>query len=174
MEDLRRKKLIKENEKKAKEIADKNYPDEKWEKFGERIYVSPRRERGDKLMDELRNAKILRDLGSTVYLVPENNRKQNETQYDAIVNGLIMEFKNMTGKAKDTLITHFYRSRKQAPNVFINLEESPLSHHQALSILKGARHSPKYDDKNKFPEGGLLILKIKCNENLYYYDIGKL
>ena len=85
-----------------------------------------------------------------------------------------MEFKNMSGKADDTLTDHFYRSRRQAPNVFINLEKSPLSKERIVRILYGAVNSPEYDVYNKFPEGGMLILKIKGQNELVYLYINNL
>jgi len=160
------------NAKKARETADQLFPGEKWKTVEDGIYLSPRRAIGIKsnYKDELRDAQILRDLGSTVYLTPEQ-RSDGTKKYDAIVNGLKMEFKNMSGKANDTLIDHFYKSREQVPNVFINLEESPLSKERILRVLYGARNSHKYIDHNKYPEGGKLILKIKGYKNLEYLDI---
>jgi len=166
-----------ENADKAEKAASRLFPDVKWEHdpklWGERIYIAPNRKRGAKsnFADELRDAQILRDLGSTVYLVPENTRIQNERQYDAIVDGLQMEFKNIRGESPETLIDHFYRSRGQAPNVFMNLEESPLSKHKIISIFIGARNSPKYNEKNKFPEGGTVVLKISGHTELYRMDV---
>jgi hypothetical protein len=78
-----------------------------------------------------------------------------------------MEFKNMNGKNSGTLISHFYKSRKQAPNVFINLEESSLTKHEIISTLYGARNSPKYAAKNRF-SGGMVILKINGHKKLIY------
>jgi hypothetical protein len=161
-----------DNAKKAREAASQLFPNERWKPVENGIYLSPNRPVGknSNYKDELRDAQILRDLGSTVYLVPEDNRS-NEKQYDAIVNDVKMEFKNMSGKANDTLIDHFYKSREQAPNVFINLEESPLPRERILRVLYGARNSQKYDIYNKFPEGGKLILKIKGYDELEYLDI---
>jgi len=164
-----------ENAQKAKEAADKFFPGEDWKPVENGIYRSPRRAMGKKsnYASELRDAQILRDWGSTVYLVPEDNR-QSGRKFDAIVDGMQMEFKNISGKSEDTLIEHFYSSRGQAPNVFINLEESPLSKHKIISTLIGARNSPKYDKKNLFPEGGIIILKIKGRPNLTYLNVNDL
>jgi len=85
-------------------------------------------------------------------------------KYDAIVNGLKMEFKNQHGSSVRTLKDHFLDSREQAPNVFINLEKSPLTKRQIMSTLYATRNSDDYDKKNRFT-GGKIILKIKCQEN---------
>jgi len=131
--ELREAKRRRKNAKKAKKAADKLFPAEKWIKVEDGIYLSPRRAIGKKsnYVDELRDAQILRDTGSTVYLVPENSRQAGR-KYDAIVDGLKMELKNQHGASTRTLKEHFLRSREQAPNVFINLEKSPLSKHKLL------------------------------------------
>ena len=156
----------------AKEAAEALFPGEKWIAVEDGIYLSPRRAVGEKsdYKNELRCAQILRDLGSTVYLVPESRRLVGK-KFDAIVDGLKFEFKNMHGKSDDTLIDHFYSSRGQAPNVFMNLEESPLHRNRVIRVLHGARNSPKYDKKNAFSEGGSIILKIRGCENLIYLDV---
>jgi len=130
----------KDNAEKTKNTAENLFPNEKWIEWEERIYVSEHRKRGGSFGDEIRAAQILMDLGSIVYLVPEDKKTPGK-KYDAIVDGGKMEFKNMGGGSEGTLTEHFYRSRKQAPNVFINLEKSPLSKHRVISILIGARET---------------------------------
>jgi hypothetical protein len=160
------------NAKKAKEAADKLFPGEKWKPVEgeERIYLSLRRPVGKKsnYKDELRDAQILRDMGNTVYLTSEN-RGDPGKKYDAIVNGERFEFKNMKGGA-ESLKTHFLRSRSQAPNVFIDLEESNLTKSQVITALYGARNSPEYGAYNRF-KGGKIILKIKGQINLTYLSV---
>ena len=175
MEDVCEARRRSDNARKAREAADQLFPGEKWIIVEDGIYLSPRRPVGKKsnYKDELRDAQILRNFGSTVYLVPESSR-QSGKKYDAIVDGIKMEFKNMSGKANDTLIDHFYKSREQAPNVFINLEKSPLSKERILRGLYGARNSHKYNGYNKYPEGGKLILKIKGYDDLEYLNINDL
>jgi hypothetical protein len=164
-----------DNAKKAREAADKFFPGENWKQVEEGIYLSPRRAIGKKsnYIDELRDAQILRDLGSTVYLVPEV-RSDSEKKFDAIVNGLPFEFKNMHGKGISTLQEHFFSSRSQAPNVFINLENSGLTKQQGISALYGARNNTgRYTRKNRFA-GGMIVLKIKGYKNLIYLDVDSL
>jgi hypothetical protein len=164
-----------ENAKKAQEAAEKFFPGEKWVKVEDGIYLSTRRPIGKKTNypDELRDAQILRDGGSAVYLVPDDSRQPGK-KFDAIVDGMQMEFKNMRGASARTLKSHFLDSRKQAPHVFINLEDSPLSKHKIVHFLIGARNSPKYDENNHFPEGGIIILKIKGHHNLIYQEVNDL
>jgi hypothetical protein len=172
-----------DNAKKAKEAADKLYPGEKWRQIEDGIYLSPRRATGRKnYQDELRDAIILRDLGSTIYLVPEVRSDRNK-KYDAIVNGLQFEFKNVGGN-ENTLIAHFLKSRSQAPNVFINLETSNLTRRKVMGALYSARNSVThidpfgnvikgYTDRNRF-SGGRIILKIKGRGSLIYLNVDDL
>jgi len=172
-------KIIADNAKKAQQIADQRYPNEQWKLIENRIYLSPNRPIGKKsnYKDELRDAQILRNFGSTIYLVPEK-RSTLEKKFDAIVNGLQFEFKNIRGNV-NTLQTQFLRSRSQAPNVFINLETSKMTKRQIISALYGARNRPETDRShgysyyNKF-KGGRIILKIKKQDKLLYLNVDDL
>jgi len=159
------------NAKKTRHTADREFPGEKWQPVEDGIYLSPNRPVGKKsnYKDELRDARILRDLGSTVYLVPENSR-QPGTKYDAIVDGEKTEFKNQDGKSINTLKDHFIKSREQAPNVFINLENSPLAKRKILSTLYKVRNSDDFK-KTRYPAGGVVILKINGNNDLIRINI---
>jgi len=182
--DTRATKLRQNNARKAKALAGQEFPGEKWIFIGDGIYLSPRRPIGKKsnYKDELRDAQILRDLGSTVYLTPEV-RSNREKKFDAIVNGMKMEFKNVGGNA-NTLAAHFLKSRSQAQNVFINLETSNLKRRDIMGALYNARNSVThtdlygniikgYADSNKFA-GGRIILKIKGHKNLIYLNVDDL
>jgi len=173
-----------DNARKAKALAEQEYPEEKWKSVEDGIYLSSRRPIGKKTNyeDELRDAQILRDFGSTVYLTPEA-RSGREKKFDAIVNGLKMEFKNVGGNA-NTLVAHFLKSRSQAQNVFINLETSNLKRHEIMGALYNARNSVThtdpygnvikgYADSNKFA-GGRIILKINGHKNLVYLNVDDL
>jgi len=168
-----------DNAKKAKKAADNLFPGEKWINVEDGIYLSPRRPVGknSNYKDELRDAQILRNLGSTIYLAPESSR-QSGKKYDAIADGLKMEFKDISGNA-NTLEHQFLRSRSQAPNVFINLEKSSLTRREIISTLYGARNKPEtekirgYAHYNRF-KGGRIILKIKGQENLIYLYVDEL
>jgi len=166
-----------DNAQKAKAAAEAEFPGVKWNKVEDGIYQTSIRSD-----EELRNARILRDLGSTVYFAPERSR-QPGNKFDAIVDGLRYEFKNVGGNA-NTLQTHFLRSRSQAPNVFINLETSNLTRQEVMGALYSARNSVTrtapngkvimgYGDSNKF-EGGNIILKLRDQENLIYLNVDDL
>jgi hypothetical protein len=171
--EVREKRQRENNAKKAKEAVGQLFPGEKWQQVEDGIYLSPHRPIGEKsgYKDEKRDAQILRDLGSTVYLTPEDRAAPGK-KYDAIVNGQKFEFKNVHGK-EHALIHQFLRSRSQAPNVFINLETSSLTRREVMSSLYGARNSPEYEDYNGF-SGGRIILKIKGQTNLLYFNVDDL
>jgi len=156
-----------ENARKARETADRLFPGHEWKKVEDGIYISPCRPIGKKsnYKDELRNAHILRDLGSTVYFVPESKRKGGK-QFDVIVDGRNFGFKNVTG-GTGALQRRFLESREQAPNVFINLENSSLTTRKVMSALYGARNNPKYPEINRF-SGGMILLKVKGTANIIY------
>jgi len=171
------------NAKKARQFADQEYPGEKWKQVEDGIYTSPGRNLEDLVKNkELRDAQVLHDFGSTVYLVPHVSRSQ-KTQYDAIVNGMKMEFKNVGG-TPGTLESAFLKSRSQAPNVFINLETSNITRSEAIAALYKARNSVKriakngkvrrgYAEYNEF-KGGRIILKLKGHKNLIYLCVDDL
>ena len=160
------------------------FPGEKWVKVEDGIYRSPRRAIGknSNYQNELRDAQILRDWGSTVYLAPDDSRQPGR-KFDAVVNGLMMEFKNVGGN-ENTLIAHFLKSRSQAPHVFINLETSNLTRSEAMGALYSARNSVTrtdphgnvikgYAESNKFP-GGRIVLKIRGHDSLIYLNVNDL
>jgi len=172
-----------DNARKAKLLADQEFPKEKWKPVENGIFISPRRVLDDKVsQNELRDAQILRDSGSTVYLVPYTSRNEKR-HYDAIVDGMKMEFKNVGG-TPGTLESAFLKSRSQAENVFINLETSNMTRHEATSALITARNSVTritkngsirrgYDELNHF-NGGRIILKMSGHENLLYLIVDEL
>ncbi|MDR2576058.1 MAG: hypothetical protein LBC52_06410 [Treponema sp.] len=179
MEDIREAERRADNAQKAEEAANLLFPGEKWIAVEEGIYLSPRRPIGknSNYKDELRDAQILRDLGSTVYLAPESSRQAGK-KYDAIVTGMKFEFKNIEGNA-NTLEIQFLRSRSQAPNAFINAEKSNLTRQEIMSTLYGARNKPEtetsrgYAHYNRF-EAGRIILKIKGEKSLIYINVDDL
>jgi hypothetical protein len=163
-----------DNARKAKQLADQDFPNEKWERVEDGIYLSPNRPVGKKsnYQEEKRDAQILRSYGSTVYLVPDDSRAPGR-KYDAIVNGQHFEFKNMHGASEKTLRFHFLKARGQAKNVFLNLEKSPLSKSEVVKVIRGARNSVDYQKYNGF-KGGKIILKMNGHKNLIYLNVDDL
>jgi len=168
----------------AQREAHRLYPNHEWTQIEQRIFLSSRKAIGSKtgFAAELRDAQILRDMGHTVYLVPEQSRRAGR-KFDALVSGFRVEFKNVGGNA-NTLEAQFMKSCKQAPNVFINLETSRLTKKQAVDALRRARNSVTHtapngrvkkgwDDTNRFT-GGTVILKINGLGDLLFLDVNRL
>jgi hypothetical protein len=158
-----------EKARKARELADQLYPGERWIEVEMGIYLSPERPIGSKsnYLDEKRDAEILRDKGSTVYLVSEPHT--GGKKFDAIVDGDTMEFKNIYG-GLTSVQNRFMESREQAHNVFMNLERTALREGEVLRTLSGARNSPKYPENGDI-QGGKVILKFAGQEHLLCLDI---
>ncbi|MDR3200558.1 MAG: hypothetical protein LBT68_03765 [Spirochaetales bacterium] len=165
---------IDSNSRKAKALADKAFPDEKWEKAGERIFIA--QNRGSKEVDkknlekEIAAARILESQGSVVYLLPENSRDTSK-KVDAIADGDFMEIKTITG-GLNAVQKRFLESREQSKNVFIHIL-SDLSRQDVINQIAGARQGKKYSRYNRF-EGGKVILKIKGRETLIYLNVDNL
>jgi hypothetical protein len=90
--------------------------------FGQ--YTRSPRQR-ETLRKELRQASILANKGSSVYLIPECGG-YGETFKDAVVNGTLYEFREITGKAR-TLEWEFGDAKERKgndANIFINIESS--------------------------------------------------
>jgi len=85
-----------------------------------------------------------------------------------------MELKNQHGASTRTLKEHFLKSREQAPNVLINLEDSPLTRKKALKTLYRSRNSDDYLRKSKDNVGGIIIIKINGVERLIYLEVDDL
>jgi len=179
MKDVLEAERLADNAKKAREAArGPTISGRKVDNCGERdISVPTPVGKNSNYKDELLDAQILRNFGSTVYLVPESSRQAGK-KYDAIVNGMKFEFKDISGNT-NTLEHQFLRSRSQAPNVFINLEKSSLTRTEIMSTLYGARNKPEtgkirgYANSNRF-KGGRIILKIKGQKNLIYLNVDDL
>jgi len=80
-----------ENARKALEVADRLYPGHEWVKVEDGIYLSTRRTIGENsgYERELRNAQLLCDLGSTVYLVPERSLEKGRSMMPSLTGGYL-------------------------------------------------------------------------------------
>jgi len=108
----------------------------------------------DKLIKELRQAGILSRQGNSVYLTPEPGRYR-ERSFDAIVNGVPYEFRNITGRA-DKIERRFSEAKEKSSsmNVFINIDtDVSLAETRRRIISVIARH-PEYTGKIIVSFGG--------------------
>jgi hypothetical protein len=115
----------------------------------------------DKLRKELRQAGILARLGNSVYLTPESGRFR-ESSFDAIVNGVPYEFRNIVG-SRNKIERRYTNAKEKAYNinVFLNID-SRVDIVEAKRRLKRAiaRH-PEYTGK--------IIVSIR-GEEINFWD----
>jgi len=137
-EDLKRQ----ENANKAYELAMTLYPHEKWEVLEAGIFIAKNRmprsaEQINVLEKELRQARVLVDRGSTVYLLPEIPQPgiKNVKHPDAVVDGHIMEFKTVTGSIRQ-VEERYKEARVKTEYIFLKID-APLSSHEVTRKLSG-------------------------------------
>lgn len=99
------------------------FPRETWTRIATRVYLAGTRaaqgvksnSERQKLQREVAQAMLLARYGHYVYLVPEAGRGKH---YDAIVDGVATEFKEVTGNI-DTLGKQYKAALRQGCNVFL-------------------------------------------------------
>jgi hypothetical protein len=116
------------NAEKALQTAKGLYPYEKWEILEARIFIAKSRmprsaEQINVLEKELRQARLLVDRGSTVYLLPENPHSgEKHIKYpDAVVDGQIMEFKTITGSIRQVEV-RYKEARAKSLYIFMKID----------------------------------------------------
>jgi hypothetical protein len=155
-----------ENEKAAEKTAKHDYPNEKWINANSTMFKAIVPDGLDKnlesikiagskfpmgkddertLLKELKQAVILTGLGAAVYLLPKakNAQGRNIPGPDAIVNGLIFEFKTITGGI-GKVEKHFRDSRKQGGNVYIRIVDPAITRNDVIRKLSGVVNSADY------------------------------
>ena len=138
------------NAEKTELVAKGLYPHEKWELLENGIYIAksrmPRSADQINVLDkELRQARILVERGNIVYLLPEVDqpRIKNKKYPDAVVDGLIMEFKTVFGNERK-IKEKYKEGRDKAENVFLYIEP-PFSQRIVASKLSGTIRGKGYE-----------------------------
>ena len=122
------------------------------------------------LAKEIRQAKVLTDRGAFVYILPK--MKNTQGRYipgpDALVNGILYEFKTVEGSLK-RFETRFRESREQGQNVFIRVMRSDITKNDVIRKMYSIINDPKYTGGYK----GNLIFSVRQGnfENVYYVQI---
>ena len=88
----------------TQKLAFRLFPNEQWIGIDQHIFMAasraPRSGRQSEILEqELSQARILVALGHTIYLLPEFGPRKTKHP-DAIVDGLIMEFKTVSGNER--------------------------------------------------------------------------
>jgi len=114
------------------------------------------------LRKELRQASILAEKGNSVYLIPEN-AGYGVRPKDAVVNGLLYEFRYIDGNAK-TLEWEFgdAKGKGNDANVFISIESNISKHEARRRIGMVLERHPEYTGK--------IVVSFKAGEKLYFWD----
>ena len=177
------------NARKTKEAARTSFPDEEWEDAsslnfvhsGEDfllpdmvgIRVARSRLTGLKndeeiLIKELKQAKILSDIGSSIYLLPR--LKDADGRFikgpDAIVNGTFFEFKTITGTIKK-VEKRFRESRYQCENVYLKIDNILPSKTDIDRKIKAILH----DVNHIKGTNGHLIFYLAKTKEIYFRQI---
>lgn len=150
---------------KAREQATRLYPNEKWNEYAPGIYIAESRmpksaEQVKTLEKELAQAQILAAMGHTVYLPPESGTRKTKHP-DAIVDGLIMEFKTVTGNIRK-VAENFKAAREKAESVFMTIVPD-YSKEAVQRKLKGTILSKGYHN-------GLIVVHFNATGQTYYWN----
>ena len=151
------------NAEKTRLKAQALYPHEKWEFLEDGIFIAKSRmprsaEQINTLKKELRQARILVNRGSTVYLLPETPPPgvKNIKYPDAVVDGNIMEFKTITGSIRQ-VEARYKEARKKTKYIFM-LINANISKHDFTRKLAG------YIKKKGYTGGLISVLFVQSNE----------
>jgi len=123
------------------------------------------------LVKEIRQAEILANRGATVYLLPKQKSPggENLPSPDALVNGVLFEFKNITG-GLDRVEIRFRQSRKQCDNVYLKVDNPDISKMDIISRIKSTLKDKKYTGGTK----GKLIIYLAQTKKTYFMLIEEL
>ncbi|GBU26731.1 hypothetical protein R84B8_00243 [Treponema sp. R8-4-B8] len=168
------------------ELAKKEFPNETWVKIDNlklkhvtmpknatEILVAESRLPINKqeeldFLKEIKSAIILKDLGASVTLIPRLKRPDGNGFLpgpDAIVNGSLFEFKEVTGRM-DKIGARFNYSRKQGNNVYIRVANLRLTKSHVMSYMARLINNPKYKGGYK---GNLILTFGTDNEQKTYF-----
>jgi hypothetical protein len=130
----------------AQETAFRLFPKEQWINIDRNIFMAASRAprsctQTEILGKELAQAHILANLGHAVYLLPEYGPRKTKHP-DAVVDGLIMEFKTVSGNERK-IKEKYKEARDKAENVFLQIDSS-FSYRTVIRKLSGAIRGKGY------------------------------
>jgi len=157
---------ILKNAQNAQKLAFNLFPNEKWISINQHIFMAasraPRSDRQSEILNqELAQSRILATLGHAVYLLPEFGPRKTKHP-DAIVDGIIMEFKTVSGNARK-IKEKYKEAREKAQNVFLQIDP-PFSHRIVASKLSGSIRGKGY-------KSGLIWVYFKQTEKMVYWTV---
>jgi len=122
-------------------------------------------------LKEIISAIKLIKLGSSVTLIPRLKRPDGKGFFpgpDAIVNGLLFEFKVVTGRM-DKIGARFNYSRKQGNNVYIRVVNPKLTKPNVMSYMARLINNPSY--KGGYKGNLIFTFGIGKEEKTYFFKI---
>ena len=123
---------------------------------------APRSNRQSEILDhELAQARILAGFGHTVFLLPEFGPRKTKHP-DAIVDGLIMEFKTVSGNERK-IKEKFKEAMQKADNVFLQIDP-PFSSKTVARKLAGTIRGKSYN-------AGLIWVYFTHSEKMTYWTV---
>jgi hypothetical protein len=157
---------ILKNAQNAQKLAFSMFPNEQWIGIDQHIFMAasraPRSGRQSEILDqELAQARVLAALGHTIYLLPEFGPRKTKHP-DAIVDGLIMEFKTVSGNERK-IGGKYKEAREKSENVFLQIDP-PFSHRTVAGKLSGAIRGKDY-------KSGLIWVYFKQTGKMVYWTV---
>ena len=155
-----------QNAKNAYEQASRLFPNEQWIGIDQHIFLAasraPRSSRQAEILDqELLQARILAAFGHTIYLLPEFGPRKIKHP-DAIVDGLIMEFKSILGNERK-IKEKYKEAREKAENVFLYIGTS-FSNSTVARKLAGTIRAKGY-------KTGLIWVYFSLTNRIVYWTV---
>jgi hypothetical protein len=157
---------ILKNAQNAQKLACRLFPHEQWIGIDQHIFMAasraPRSDKQTEILDqELAQSRILASFGHTVYLLPEFGPHKTKHP-DAIVDGIIMEFKTVYGNERK-INKNYKEAREKAENVFLQID-SPFSHRTVAGKLSGSIRGKGY-------KSGLIWVYFKHTGKMVYWTV---
>ena len=130
----------KKNAEESLALASALFPHEEWKPKGNGIFVAKSRLTGNykeraKLYREISSIRILTNLGSVAYFLPEqlNNTNKGKKCADTVLDGKIVEIKTVSGN-RTTLGKSFKKGYKQGLSMIENYPDIKMEHNVFLRL----------------------------------------
>jgi hypothetical protein len=123
------------------------------------------------LIKEICQGQILIAKNASIYLLPKQKDPDGKElpSPDALVNGILFEFKNVTGSIKK-VEKHFRKSRDQCENVYLKIDNPKISKEDVVLKIKAILGDENY----RGGTNGELIIYLAQTEKIYFMRIKEL
>jgi len=171
-----------ENFKKSQKLAIHLFPNEKWLKTENNIFVAKGRleqwkKETEKQEKEMAQVRILTQLGSVAFFLPESAAGQSEQRCaDIILNGTVTEMKVVTGK-RETLGWEFKKGYKQGKSLiqrFPDIKEHSVFIRLLSDLPVDSVRAKIAGELKERTGGGKFICFFETTNKLYTWDYDEL